>query len=250
MHHYFIENEDIEALDELEFEIYLTADDLKHAKTQRLRVGEHIGIVDKVSNYFEVEILEINKQGLKVRITKKLNYKKPDYSLSLFYCLSKGTKTEDVLRAATEIGIDEFYPIESSRSIVKLDANKATSRIERFERVAKSASMQAGRLTIPRIHNVHQLSDINDNLSLLDVLIVFWEEASPDDALYKALQGRHNRIGILVGPEGGLDETEIEFLRSVSNAKICTMGDTILRTETAGSIACALIKYELERQDD
>lgn len=247
MHHYFIENENIEETNEGEFDLILSEDDIKHVRAQRLNVGEHISVVDKSSNYFEVEVISIIKDSIRVKIAQKLDFGSASFKLSLFYCLSKSTKTEDVIRAATEIGIDDFYPIVSERSVIKVDEKKSISKLERYKKIARQASMQSGRKTIPSVHEISNFKDLEQTIIALDNLIVFWERASSADTLCKALMKGDKKLGVVVGPEGGLDESEVEYLKSICNANVATMGESILRTETAGTVACALVKYELTR---
>ncbi len=247
MHHYFVENKNIEKQDSLEFEVFLSSDDIAHMHAQRLRVGEHVSIVDKASNYYEVEIVSISSSGFVAKIARRVDFYDSPASISLYYCLSKATKTEEVLRAATEIGIDDFYPIISQRSVVKLDVKKSSAKVDRYKRIARSASMQAGRRDIPHVHQVCALGDLDDAFSNLDILVVFWEKADPSDTIYEIFDDNITRVGVLIGPEGGLDESEIDHLTRNFNALVCTMGSTILRTETAGCVACALVKHELSR---
>ncbi len=257
MHQYFVNNPDIEASDSVSIKLELSDDDLRHIKSQRLKVGEHIGVVDRSKNYFETEILSLNNGDVEVRVSQKVVKREKNYRLSLFYCLSKGSKTEDVLRGSTEVGIDEFWPIISSRSVVKLDAKKAQSRVERYKKIAKSASMQSGRVDIPHVHEIATLDSILGDLSQFDDVIVFWEMATLDDKLSLIFKqdkerqsfknGKKRNVAIFVGPEGGFDTSEVEDIKRHGNTHICTMGDTILRTETAGVVACMLTKYELTR---
>lgn len=248
MHHYFVENEDIASIDECVFTLKFAEADKNHVKAQRLRTGEHITVVDASSNYFELEIVEVENGELRAKVALRKDYPKSNFDIALFQGVSKSTKLEDVLRATTEIGISEFYAANMERSVAIIKKVAATKKLDRFNSVAKSASMQSGRRDIPKVGILSRFEDLLNATSDLDVLLVFWEKSTKSDTIEKALCNAKNfkKIGILIGPEGGISEREISELKKSSKCKICTLGNTVLRTETAGIVSTAIVKYILE----
>ncbi len=247
MHHYFIENEDIESIGSSVFNIKFSDIDKNHVKAQRLKTGEHITVVDESKNYFELEIVESKDLSVKARIASKKDYPQLGCDISLFQGVSKNTKLEDVLRATTEIGISKFYAVNMKRSVAILKESAKEKKLDRFRSVARSASMQSGRDEIPKVEILGTFSELIDQVQDLDVLLVFWEKSNVDDTIEKALKNAQNfkKIGILIGPEGGISDDEIEELKQIDKCNICTLGNTVLRTETAGIVSVAVVKHVL-----
>lgn len=252
MFHYFINNDNIESDKTNKFVIEFDESDKNHIAAQRLKIGEHISVVDKTNNYFELEILNIENNQYSAKIAQRIDIKQKNYNLTLFQGIAKGDKLDDVVRATTEIGIDEFCPLVTKRSVVKIN-NNFDKKIDRYKKIARNASMQSGRSTIPTIGKPIQLIDILHDFKKYDLIILFWEKSGISSTIrniigknlnYDKLNSTLN-IAIIIGPEGGIDNNEIEIFKNMPNCKIATLGNTILRTETAGIVASALVIYEL-----
>ena len=161
---------------------------------------------------------------------------------------------ETVIRHATELGVSEFIPFAASRSIMKVDAKKAASKTERWQAIAKSAAMQSGQTHLAHVHQPMKLAQLKEALGAFDAVVVCWEEAPGTALLCDALRpavlsasaGHLARIAVVVGPEGGLAQEEVDaILACNANANTVSLGSSILRTETAGIVAPALVLYEM-----
>lgn len=237
------------------FELRLSADDARHARVLRLAPGEHIALVDAARDYFECEVVRADRDGIAVRIAQHLDA--PDRPcVVLVQGLAKGEKMDTVVRHATEVGVAGIIPLACTRSVVKLDARKAAARRSRWETIAKSAAAQAGRADVPEIGEVASVAEAAAALATCTAVLVCWEEAGLTQSLSAAISSaltatvtpaRDARIAVVVGPEGGLEQAEVDtFLSVCERAYPVTLGPTILRTETAGIVAPALVLYELE----
>lgn len=235
------------------FVLRLSADDLKHARVLRLAPGEHIAVIDASTDYFECEIVSF-EDDLRVRICGHRDAEDSGAQVILLQGLAKGDKFDDVVRHASEIGVAAFVPLMCERSVVKLDEKKASARVQRWEAIAKSAAMQAGLAAIPEIAEPVSVLDAVHFLRGATCVLVCWEEARSTtiaSALSAALadtqtQAADAKVAVVVGPEGGLAENEVQtLLVSNKHAYAVTLGPNILRTETAGLIAPALAIYEL-----
>ena len=248
MHHYFIENEDIASTDAVCFPIKFADADKNHVRAHRLKVGEHITVVDKSANYFELEIEGFKDGEVFAKIATKRNYPKSKFQLALYQGVSKNTKLDDVLRATTEIGISRFCAVNMERSVAIIKKDSESKKLERFYAVARSAAMQSGRNEIPEVRVLSNLDDLLNDLKILELLLVFWEKADAEDTVEKALSNLEGvkKVGVLIGPEGGISENEIDQLKAMGKCKICTLGNTILRTETAGIASTAIVKHLLD----
>lgn len=248
-HHFFLDGQIIAEETAREFPVRLSAEDAKHARVLRLSEGEHISVVDAASDYFELEITSAH-DGLVARIAQHLDAPQAPASIALFQGLAKGDKMDDIIRHATEVGIDEFVSLSSSRCVMKLDAKKAKSKLARWQAIAHSAAMQSGRMVEPRVHEPHTVKQAVQLLREFDCVLVCWEECPSTKTIAAALEQAFGnasvdkpRIAVVVGPEGGLSVDEVEALTASENAWPVTLGPSILRTETAGIVAPALVLY-------
>ncbi len=253
LHRFFLENQVLAQESAEEFALRLSADDLKHARVLRLQVGEHIAVIDAATDYFECEIVSFD-DDVRVRIASHEANEEAGPQVILLQGLAKGDKFDDVVRHATEIGVAAFIPLACERSVVKLDEKKAAARVARWENIAKSAAMQAGLRSIPEIAQPATVGEASDMIGGATCVLVAWEEVSKPtikEALQNALEAtltpvEDARVAVVVGPEGGLTQAEVEqLLASNTHSFAVTLGPNILRTETAGLIAPAITIYEL-----
>lgn len=254
LHHFFLDDQVIAEETQAEFALRLAADDRKHAKVLRLGAGEHISVVDAARDYFECEIVSADSGDIVVRIAQRLEAPADEPNVILVQGLAKGDKMDDIVRHATEIGIAGFVPLSCSRSVVKLDEKRKASKTQRWRAIAKSAAMQSGRLSVPEVCDPMTVSQAAAFLKSATAVLVCWEECPATSTIAGALASafaecgvvdpRDARIAVVVGPEGGLSAEEVDTLTEGSRAWPVTLGPSILRTETAGVVAPALVMYE------
>lgn len=233
------------------FALDLLSDDLKHARVLRLAPGEHIAVIDASSDYFECEVVSFEEK-LVVKISTHLHSFDDAFPcVVLAQGLAKGDKMDTIIRHATELGVRRFIPFSSERCVMKLDEKRAGKKVERWNAIAKSAAMQSGQPCIPKVELPCSLEQLGSAIGDVDILLICWEEATQTESLKKALQSFALQdspvtVAVVVGPEGGLSEKEVKCLMgSHPNATLVSLGSSILRTETAGIVAPALVIYEL-----
>lgn len=254
LHHFFLDDQVLSEETEEVFSLRLAADDRKHAKVLRLGAGEHVSVVDAACDYFECEIVSADGGELEVRIAQRMDVENRGPEVVLVQGIAKGEKMDDVVRHATEVGIAGFIPLASSRCVVKLDEKKAASRVARWRAIAKSAAMQSGRLTVPEVSDPMDVKQVVKALEGATCVLVCWEECPSTSTISQAIakgmascalkDASEARIAVVVGPEGGLSSAEVDMLTSGPRSWPVTLGQTILRTETAGVVAPALVLYE------
>lgn len=252
---FFLENQVLAAETEAVFPLRLAPDDARHAKVLRLAPGEHVAVIDAASDYFECEIVDFSDTLPLVSIARHAEADEAGPQVILLQGLAKGDKMETVIRHATEVGVAAFVPLSCKRSVVKLDGKKAAAKTERWHAIAKSAAMQSGQARIPEVSEPVSVREAASMLAEATAVLVCWEEAPESASLREAVQGAlaatrtpaaDARIAVVVGPEGGLSEEEVHvLLGSNPRARLVTLGSSILRTETAGIVAPALVLYEL-----
>ena len=155
---------------------------------------------------------------------------------------------ELIIQKTTELGINKIIPVDMIRCVVKLDEKDIRKKTERWQKIAEGAAKQSKRDIIPKIENKLKLKEVTNKIKEYDIFIVAYEEeeAQTLKQVLKKLENKNNyKIGILIGPEGGIDLKEIENLKE-NGAIIVTLGKRILRTETAPITMVSNILYELE----
>jgi len=167
--------------------------------------------------------------------------------ITLFQGLPKGDKMEQIIQKTVELGVTEIVPVAMKRCVVKLDDKKAGKKIERWNGIALSAAKQSKRGIIPEIKDVMSFKEAIKMASHMDACLVPYENAEGIEGARKLVESMKDKksIGIFIGPEGGFDDSEIEFALE-NGAKTLTLGRRILRTETAGMTMLSILMFALE----
>lgn len=168
----------------------------------------------------------------------------PPIRITLFQGLAKGEKMELVIQHGTEIGVTEFAPVATGRSVVKLDPKRAAERVERWQRIAREAAEQSRRGAVPTVAPVATWKQALARCSQFDLVLVPWEEGG--ESLRAVLEQRSGirSIALFIGPEGGLSADEVALAREQGAIPV-TLGPRILRTETAPLVAASAILFAL-----
>ena len=169
--------------------------------------------------------------------------------VTIFQGIPKAEKMEWIIQKAVELGVYDIVPVEMKRCVVKLKEKDVDKKIQRWQKISEVAAKQCGRNLIPKIHPVMTSKNIGDQIKQYDVVLVAYEEekvATLKQELLKLKQKEDIKIGIVIGPEGGLESKDVEMWRE-KGAKIITLGKRILRTETVALQCLSVIMYELEK---
>ena len=227
-------------------EIEITGEDAKHIGTVlRAKLGEKITVCDGYNNDYECVISEIQKEKVVAKIESKEECQaEAQTKITLFQALPKADKMELIIQKCTEIGVCEYVPVSTERAVVKIDKNKGAKKVERWQKIAESAAKQSGRGIIPEVKDVMSFDEAIKMAKALDGAIIPYEleEERGIKEFAKGFEGKS--IGIFIGPEGGFSKNEIEKAVSEGIMSV-TLGRRILRTETAGIVASAVLLYEL-----
>ncbi len=223
-------------------------DNFKHINNVlRMQVGEKIELCQFGACYL-CEIESINKRDLIVKVLEKYEHTNELKSkIRIFQGLPKKDKMELVITKCIELGVDEIFPVDMDRSIVKYDNKKKKNKMARWSKLALSASMQSKRDKIVSVNEPKTLKNYENALKNCDCLIVLYENDSEYDSFKTFLSSieKYDTINVVIGPEGGISDDEIDYLISIG-AKTMSLGRRILRTETAGLafMSCASVFLE------
>ena len=244
---FFVKNNQIN-----ENRIIIIGEDVNHIiNVLRMKIGDKINLCnyENGKNYL-VSILNYQKEKIECEIVKELESEsETNADITMFQGIPKFDKMEFIIQKNTEVGIKKIVPVHMKRTIVKLNG-KEDKKIERWNKIAESSAKQSMRDIIPAIGKIITIKELTDEIQNFDLFLIAYENEK-NNTLKNVLKsikkknGKYN-IGILIGPEGGIDECEIEMLSNYENVRIVTLGNRILRTETAGLVIVSNIIYELE----
>ncbi|WP_370772595.1 16S rRNA (uracil(1498)-N(3))-methyltransferase [Clostridium sp.] len=229
----------------------IIGDDVKHIyKVLRISEGEKVTLNNCEGIEYLGKVTSVSKQEVLIEILEKLELNnESDIKIYLFQGLPKSQKMDLIVQKGTELGITEFIPTITHRVDVKLKGE--FKKLDRLNRIALEAAKQSKRSIIPKVSEPIEFEEVLERINSLDLLIVPYENANNFGikTLINKLRKENiidnvKSVGIFVGPEGGIEEYEIERLKE-KGAHIVTLGKRILRTETAGFVATSLIQYEL-----
>lgn len=232
-------------------QIEIIGEDVKHiTQVLRAKKGEKLIIcnIDNNLNY-SAKIEQITMQSVLCTILEKLeNHAESKIEVTIFQGLPKADKMEYIIQKNTELGVKKIVPVIMKRCIVKWEEKGSSKKIERWQKIAFAAAKQSGRDAIPKVENAITLNQLEETMKSYDLMLVAYEneKANTLKAQLKSVKSFENmKIGIIIGPEGGIDIEEVEKLTR-QGAKIITLGNRILRTETASIMVISNIMYEYE----
>ena len=221
----------------------LNEEDSRHAlRVLRLREGDEVELVCAPERFLAV-IEGVEEERVRVRVLHPLRGTEAATRVTLYQGLPKADKMELIVQKATELGAAAVQPVAMERCVVRLDGKDAAKKTERWQKIAREAVKQCARVAAPEVRLPAKLCALREELKSLDVLIVPWEDArdgSIRDALAPFAGREALRVGILIGPEGGIAPQEAQWLREQAGGRLVTLGPRILRTETAGIAALTI----------
>lgn len=231
--------------------VTITGTDVNHIKNVlRMKQGEEFTVsTGEDSKEYRCAIREFLKDSVdcELRFIKEDNVELPS-KIYLFQGLAKGDKMETVIQKAVELGVYEIIPVTMDRCVMKLDEKKISLRVARWQAIAEAAAKQSKRAIIPRVCEPMSYKQAVEYANKIDVKLIPYEMAQgmkhTKDVISRIKEGES--VGIIIGPEGGISESEISLAREKGFEEI-TLGRRILRTETAGMTVLSILMYHLER---
>ena len=222
----------------------LGAEDSQHAlRVLRLTCGEEIELVCLPQRYL-ARIEAIGDGIVRVRVVSPLRSTEARAQVTLYQGLPKADKMEWIVQKSTELGACAVQPVAMERCVVRLDGKDAAKKTERWQKIAREAVKQCARICVPEVREPKKLAALREELRTLDLLIVPGEDArdgSVRACVESVAQLSAPRIGVLIGPEGGISPAEAQWLREEAGGRLVTLGPRILRTETAGLCALTMV---------
>jgi 16S rRNA (uracil1498-N3)-methyltransferase len=223
--------------------VSLTGAEAKHAAVvRRLRVGESVTIGDGAGAWLDGAVTDVSATRVDVRITGRSDADAPSTRLTLVQALAKGDRDELAVQAACELGIDEVVPWQASRSISRWEGPKAVKGRERWSAIVREASKQAHRAWVPEVSTPLSTAQLIARVEGQRMLVL-----DPTATMrLSSIKADGRDLVLIVGPEGGITPEELAKFEGAGAERV-RLGDTVLRTSTAGPAAIAVLSAALGR---
>ena len=232
------------ALINKDFSVCLSKDDEHHVlHVMRMKKNDEIEVVDE-GKVFLCRIDDISPLKISVvhEISSDVEIKE---DITLLFALTKGDKVDLVLQKATELGVKKVALITSERTVVSYDNKDVDKKLLRFKKIMKEASEQSHRVIIPELLGIFNLKNLPKEVYSDLNYVAYEKDASMTSEMFKGLQ-KGKSISILIGPEGGFSEQEVNNLTNLGFVRT-SLGKRILRAETAALYALSVLGYLLEK---
>jgi len=224
--------------------VHLNPDDEHHVShVMRMKKNDEIEVVHD-GKVFLCRIEDFNP--LKIVVIHEIeNDVELKEDITLLFALTKGDKIDLVLQKATELGVKKVALIESERTVVTYEGKDQEKKLARFNKIMKEASEQSHRLVVPSLLGIYNLKNLPQEVFSDINYVAYEKDANDTDSIFsKVTKGKS--ITILIGPEGGFSEQEINRLTSLGFIRT-SLGKRILRAETAAIYALSVLGYILEK---
>ncbi|MBA8816017.1 16S rRNA (uracil1498-N3)-methyltransferase [Microbacterium halimionae] len=225
-------------------EITLTGTEAHHAATvRRVRVGEGVTVGDGRGVWIEAVTTTVSPKEVRLRVVAREDVAPASPRTVLVQALAKGDRDELAVQTATELGVDEIVPWQSSRSISRWEGAKAEKGRLRWESIVREASKQAHRAFTPTVSGVVSTASLVAMAKEFRMLLL---DPTASERLTTVDIADATGIVLVVGPEGGFTPAEIDTLVG-AGAQNVRLGGTVLRTSSAGPAALAVLNARLDR---
>ena len=233
-----------------ENKIRIAGELLKHLRDSlRIKKGEMIFCVDEEGTKYAVLATHTGHDlfvGEIIETTGK--QKESAISIHLVQAVPKGPKLDFIIQKTTELGINAISPVISDRAVVRIEKDKVEDRLKRWKKIAFEAAQQSNRLDVPDISPPVSFHDYMASFKKGDLNLLLYEGEKKRGMKEVICGAREAEEGVktiilLIGPEGGFSQEEVETAVEAGFTPV-SLGDLILRTETAPIAALSILRYE------
>ena len=210
------------------------------AGARRLRSGEVVDLVDGRGTRASCEVTGVGRDTVVLQVLGRALERVPEPRLVLVQALPKGERGELAVELATEVGVDEVVPWVAARCVMQWKGERGEKALARWRSTAREAAKQSRRAYVPEVAALHTTRQLVDRLAGATTLVL--HEAATDP-LTSAELPASGTVAIVVGPEGGLTDEEVQQL----GGRAVRLGASVLRTSTAGAAALAVLSARTGR---
>lgn len=222
----------------------LTGENAQHAWVLRLKEGEEVLLCDGEGKEALCTVIRCAPKFVDLEVReRKESTSEAVVQVSVYMAFAKSDKLEHVIQKATELGAYEIVAFPSARCVSRPDDKSIKKKLERWQKIAASAAEQSGRGRIPEVRTVSSYGEALCQAAEADKALFFYENEQATTLKMALSESPYRTVSILTGPEGGLEEKEVDQARE-AGMQICTLGKRILRCETAPLCALSAIMYD------
>lgn len=218
-------------------EIVLADTEARHVAAQRLRAGDAVAVFDGRGHFIRGRVASIARTAVRIRIAERAQAPPPRPALELYSAVPKGDRQAVLLDMATQLGLTRFVPLAWARGVVAPGARAA----ERWRRICIEACKQSRRLHVPEIGPSLPLAKAVAEARARQARLLLAHIAPDAEAVSAHAREDTKRYALFIGPEGGVTAEEAELLRA-HGAGMVTLGEAVLRVETAAVALLALVR--------
>jgi 16S rRNA (uracil1498-N3)-methyltransferase len=234
-------------------EIHLDREESHHlVTTNRARVGDTVVVFDGRGNEWVCELRTADRTGAVLGVRFRQRLKPLPYRVTLAQALPKGKFMDSIVRMATEVGAATIVPLESERTVVRVDESGSEHKQGKWEQVAVEAAKQCGNPWLPEIRPVQKVEPFvssgarDHDLRLIASLQPGARSLREVLTQFRADKGRAPTSAVwMIGPEGDFTTAEMSLARNFGFEPV-TLGPLVLRCETAAIYALSILSYELQ----
>lgn len=229
----------------------IKGDEARHlVSVLRKKPGDDIVVFDGEGTECLAKVLQIGPDFVVARLERKeLHDRKSRPSIALYAAAPRGRKFDLIVEKATELGADCITPLLTERTVVKLDDRNVPTKLDRWRRISVAAAKQCRRSTLPKINSPLDFHSAVQDLPEWAFPVLAWShgQSPPILNVLFGITPSHKEIRIYVGPEGGFSSQEVEIAKQ-AGVRLASLGENILRIETAAIASLAAVAYFLDMQ--
>lgn len=223
--------------------LILTGENFQHARVLRLKPGENLLACDGQGREALCAVQSVGASELTLEVTElRDSQTEAAVRVSVYLGFPKAEKLEHVIQKATELGAYEIVAFPTARCVSRPDERSLKKKLERWQKIAVSAAEQSGRGRIPQVIALGSYREALERAAQAEKPLLFYENEHAVTLRMALESGGFQSVSLLTGPEGGLEEAEVEQARK-AGFTVCTLGSRILRCETAPLCALSAVMY-------
>lgn len=225
-------------------ELVLGGTEGRHAATvRRVRVGERVDLADGLGTRAQCRVTSVGQDVVHLRVVRREVEPEPAPRLVLVQAIAKGDRGELAVELATEVGVDEVLPWSAERCVVKWDGPRGEKALGRWRSTAREAGKQSRRARHPVVGHWVDTAALVERVAGATCLVLHEQASEP---LASTPLPDAGDVLLVVGPEGGITEGELERLVAAGGRAV-RLGSSVLRTSTAGAAAASVVSARTSR---
>ena len=223
--------------------LILTGENAAHAKVLRLKNGDELTVCDAAGTDYRCTVSDVAPGQISLVVREAVPAEsEAAVRCAVYMAFAKGDKFEHVIQKATELGAAELVCFPSARCVSRPDERSLAKKLERWQKIAASAAEQSGRGRIPQVLALPSYEAALQRAAQAELAVCFYENEEQRTSRAAIESAPFRTAALLTGPEGGLERSEVEQAQR-AGLQICTLGNRILRCETAPLCALSALMY-------